>query len=453
MEASEATEGEPIALLDRWAKAHARPGVPIRLYDARPRYYGFTMSLPMAALGRMAGAVTLKVRQELGVDDGQMTWAARVERPAVPAGRPGQVDLFVVVARRAEIEDVRLWSERAGLAGRLWVGADVDAVRCLTREGGVRAPAVLIVADGPGSATLYHADPSGAVAKGRLAAGVAGGGLPPRALEAGASDGLSRVAFGPVDAAWLAQASPALAGLTERPIPAPGQWIGEALGPSLRAATPDALLARDPVLLGALRDLTARRVAPGRLRLASGGGVTAISSLLESSAAAENVLGASLLDELIRRLPTTCQLARLTGVAGGVLALGLLACWGVRRSAQASLSAATAKIATPMEVLRSQNAVLQRVGLERKALLPVIQAIHEVAPNGMTLDSLTIAPGGQLRLACSANSRDDADAFTRRLAKSPLLAGVEAPEIKSSQGKIAFTLTARILDRQRQLAR
>jgi hypothetical protein len=301
-------------------------------------------------------------------------------------------------------------------------------------------------------ATLYHVDPSGVVAKGRLAPGVAGGGLPPRALEAEANDGLGRVAFGPVDAAWLAQAFPALARLAERPSPAPGQWIGEALGPSLRAATPDAL-ARDPVLMGALRDLTARRVAPGRLRLASGGGATAISSLLASPAAAGDVLGASLLDELVGRLPTTHSLARLAALAGGALALGALACWGVRHSAQASLSAATAKIATPMEVLRSQNAVLQRVGLERKPLLPVIQAIHEVAPNGMTMDSLTVGPGGQLRLACAANSRDDADAFTRRLAKSPLLAGVEAPEIKSSQGKITFTLTARILDRQRQLAR
>jgi len=437
-------EGEPLPCLERWGAEHARPGAAIRLYDGRPRYYCFTLRLPSSARRGMAGAVALRVRQDLGVEPAQMAWATRAHKAA---DRPGMLDLFTVVARREDLEPIRQWAERHALAA-LWVGADIDAIQCLVGAGALAPPVVVLNGD-PGGVTLFHAEAAGGIAKGRLTPGASVNGALLTTLAAGTDNGLARASFGQPDWHWLGRVAPTLERLPERTPRAPGEHSAGATLHLEGGRTET--LQTDAVLLGGVHDLMRRSCSPAWLGLASADAVTPMDSLLGGR---PSPLGAGdWIERIEQRLPSTRRVALAVVLGAVLLAATATATVLVRRQAQARLTEKVATLRQPIEIYRSQEATLRTIDAERQSLLPVIEAIHQVAPSGMQLDSLAVGAGGDLLLDCSTKNRNNADELLRALAASPLFTNVQVPVVKPDKNGFSFQLMAQIRDRQRQVRR
>jgi hypothetical protein len=434
------SEGDGDALLDTWAEKHADAGASVRLYDGRPRYYCFRMTTPMLARRQQTGAVALKVRQELGVSADQLTWAARAGRSAT---QPDRVEFFTVVARRDDFEPIRRWAERRRFAS-LWVGADVDAVHYLVHCAGLPRPLAVLNCDA-GGVTVFHADEEGGLAKGRLATAAEANGSLPAALAGDRRPNLGRICFGDPDWSWLGRVAPALELLPERkPSPPDARATKPAL--QLRNGSTTGGVTDDAVLLGGLYDLIDRHCSPSWLRLAPAGTATAMASLLHVAGAPSAV--AAPWERLESRLPGTRRLVKFAAIAA--LALVVAVSWLVvaRGNGQGALRQHVAGLRDSADILRSQQTVLQTIGGERKPLIPVIQTIHQAAPEGMLVDTLQIGNEGQMQIGGKIGDPKLAGDFFNALSGSPLLTEVRLPVVKPGDDGMTFEMTGRIAARQ-----
>ena len=62
-------EGPPERTLEGWAAKPRDPRSPIALYDGRPIYFNFSLSLPAKALRQKDRILRLKMTQELGMSE------------------------------------------------------------------------------------------------------------------------------------------------------------------------------------------------------------------------------------------------------------------------------------------------------------------------------------------------------------------------------------------------
>jgi hypothetical protein len=436
-------EGTAEECLEQWAQRYAGADDAVRLYDGRARFFTFRMHMPASSGRRMAGAVALKVRQELGVEPGQVSWATRASRMGDGTGR---LDVSTVVARNGDLTAIREWAERHRL-GALWVGADVDAIDGLVRGGALPKPVVVLNGD-PDGATLYHIDASGAIAKGRLSAGGETNGSLPASLGPNQNHGLGRARFGQNDWAWLGSVAPALEQLPER-----GAQREETPGGEKKRTDVSPLLIdppeaarQDAVLLGGLHELLERHCSPMLLRVTSPGVSTAMGSLIAVDGAQGGTPEA--VRRLVRRLPATRKLAMITVIAGAALvpAIGWLV--AARAGARNRLAEHARELRVPTDVHRSQQAVLQTIAAERKPLLPVIEAVHRAAPSGLTIQTLAIGGDGQMQIDGKAGDPKQAESFFGSLSASPELIDVRLPVVKPGENGHEFQITARIAERQ-----
>ena len=152
--------GEPAATLEEYAKNLTPPPGRVLLYDGRPRYHSFTATLPAAARCEIPSLVGLRIRQELGLEEPELRWAASVGR--VRSAR-GLLEVRAVMARREGFDQLAAWRERHGVKN-LWVGADVTAISGLLEAGWFPSPVTLVNTAADGS-THYELRKKGELTK------------------------------------------------------------------------------------------------------------------------------------------------------------------------------------------------------------------------------------------------------------------------------------------------
>jgi len=411
--------GEAGRCLDEWAQKQAHPPGEIHLYDGRPMVYQFTLCLPRQARGQAESAIKLRIRQELGLGEEAVCWASRV---GVAAHDARQLEYATSVVRREALSDLRQWQARHALTA-LWVGADLCAVDTLFERAAFDSPVVLLNACDQG-ATLFVREARGTV--GKIEVGQHG------ASDQGWVDGAERSArlqFGRSDVgAWL-RACPPLAALEA----APALRWRNGHGTRLAGLAPE-LLAFDPVILGGI----ARLEADG----------PSIESLLrdETPRPALSLSQWKETPRLRRRIKTIAVLGLLLAVSLG----------GVRHQRAVTLErlgARAARLRPTTERLKGQQAVLQRIKTDRAAaLMPVLEAIHQAAPPGLALQSLSLNVAGSVRLQGTVPSPEMANTLFSAIAASGKFdpGSVQLQEVKQGERGITFQLTASIKGRAKR---
>jgi Tfp pilus assembly protein PilN len=435
-------EGPPEATLADWANGRSLERDAVRLYDGRPRYYSFALNLPGKAHAQFGLAVTLRVREELGLGERDVAWSTRARRRPEA---PGIVELFTVVARRGEVDALEKWAAGRGI-GSFWVGADIDAVRCLVETGAVEAPALICNRE-TGGAALYLARTDGAVVKGMIAEGTqANGSLPPELSALTAAGAPEGIGFGAADWQWMAASAPGLgAPRSDRPL-----RIGSRRGRGSLALEDETLAPgqMDAVLAGGIQDLVARRIGPGGLRWGPAGVCTPMASL----AASGDALGAELplwAQELSRKVkPQMAAMAGLGAALALVFALGGV--WLSRSRAYDRLQTEVATLRAASEINRSQQAVMEAVKRERGQALELLRMVMEAAPGGLQIRSIDLSADGGVTMEAVSRNRGDGDTFFQALSNAPLLANVRFPINKPGQNNMmSFQFTAQLKGRGR----
>lgn len=394
-------EGTPEQTLEQWAARKRNPRAGVVIYDGRPIYYTFALTLPNEALKQKDRILRLKMTQEIGLGEDAVFWTAVVQ----PKGAEvAQTDVFMVVARREAMRDIIEWGERHKIR-HLWVGADLCAIRTLLGAAG--GPAVVVSADAQG-ATLYHANAAHQILKDRVDAKAVRRPEPEWAAEVG------RLCFGGEAPAILAERYPGLErqgrldnGQLKRPVPG---------GPKLTGLSPK-LMEFDPVLLGGIM---------------------------------EQALGKPPQDDLIREItPPALEvvmakftLARLIAATLVVaMALGGSGYWvaKARKVAAAELSQQAAAIEPSLRQLQVQETILRKIKSDRKPLLPVFEAIHKAAPAGVLVKTLNIGESGNIQIVAMTQSAVAPNQFALELAKSPVLDRISLKEVKPDLKTKIFT--------------
>jgi Mor family transcriptional regulator len=230
-------EAGPESALEQWAARLQDRRARIVLYDGRPIYYNFALTMPTEALKQKDRILKLKLAQEIGLSDEAVFWSAQIEPRK---DNPGQSDVFMVVARRETMQDIISWRERRRLAS-VWVGADLCAIRALL--GQAAAPLVLVAMDPQGGATFFHANNIGQILKEKADERIS-----PRA-DLAWSGATGRMHFGGEIPGGLYDRYPTLATLQLLPN---AQLQHPAAGPSRLSLVPPQILEFDPVLLGGI---------------------------------------------------------------------------------------------------------------------------------------------------------------------------------------------------------
>lgn len=413
-------EGDPIECLDQWAENEGRLPGEILLYDARPRYYCFATTMPAGGAKQSDSILNLKIRQELGLGEDAIYSASQ----RLPGGeKSDQVKFFTLVARRRGIDEILEWKERHDL-NRLWVGADVVAIRTLLNQGLVPSSTLIVNAE-PGGATLYRLDENQQVIKERVAAGSHENGS--RWANGDRSTFAARADFGD-------HGTPAVLGAQSGLIDLPAASIDFGQGDAMSALGRLGGEAErfDAVVLGGLVQLAGS--APS---MASLGPKSKISWLDPAFA---------------RRLDLRWVVAAAL-FAAIVMAVSLWSVQGLREGARVRLSERARALAVPSALYRAQEATLKRIAAERSPTLPILRALHEAAPSGITLNSLKVGETGIVQIAGTARSQAAPTTFFGAITQLDMLERVQLQDVKSSgpQGRtFSFQGTAQLKARGRR---
>lgn len=407
-------EAGPENALEQWAARLHDRRARIMLYDGRPIYYNFALTMPTEALKQKDRILKLKLAQEIGLSDEAVFWSARVEPRQ---DNPGQSDAFMVVARRETMQDIISWRERRRLTG-VWVGADLCAIRALL--GQAAAPLVLVAMDPQGSVTFYHANNIGQILKEK-----ADERITPRA-DLAWSGATSRMLFGEEIPAGLYDRYPTLATLQLLPN---AQLQHPAAGASRLSLVPAPILGFDPVLLGGIL---------------------------------EHGTGRPPTDDLVRVItppPLEVLLSKLTVPRLG--ALGLLAAAGLGYSGYLTYNyyketrqnlVLRAQLVEPEKrQLQVQDTILRKIKSDRKPMLPAFEAIHKAAPEGVMLKTLSIGESGAVSIDGICRNPKAPDDFARELALSPLLDRIALQEVKADPKTkiVSFKISGHVKGRGR----
>jgi hypothetical protein len=371
LRSSGAIEADAPESLDRWVEQMGRVDGDVVLYDGRPLYFSFLSQLPAKARKQKDNVLKLKVRQELGLGEEAVYWAAR----ARPIHSRETIELFTVVVRREAMSDVLAWRNRHGLRN-LWVGADICAIQALADRGIIPSESVVLNADGRGT-TIYQAGDDGArVVKTRFEQGASPEGR--RVQELNLSGSRSRVRLGRGEVAPALSALPGLGALPEAPeldFHADGRDTRRLLALAPEASRLDA------VVLGGLADLGARR------------------PVMDSLIPIEGKIDRErLLESLAARIQVRMALP--------VLALGLVLLGASVASVLATTNRRTEEVAERANSLRAgmmrlteQDGVLSRIATDKqRRMVPVLTKLHEVSPSGIYLDSLNVNADGKVTM-------------------------------------------------------
>lgn len=399
--------------LDRWIEREGEPEGNVVLYDGRPMYFSFMTDLPGKARKQRDNIVRLKVRQELGLSDDLVYWAARPRKMGATRER---LELFTVVVRREAMKDILDWRERHAISG-LWVGADVCAIEALFDRGVVPSPS-LVVNNGARGATLYHSESGRQILKSRVAAGGAGNGA--AATEAPWPASIPRMRFGRADLTQVFEARPELSRLPEGPAL---DFQGD--GRDTRRLLSLAAEARDldAVVLGGLADLHARRPA--------------MQSLIPFDD--EPASQVALVEAIADRLQVRMLLPMLA--LGAILCLvSIASVFAVGRSRTGDVIDQAQTIQGELARLRVQSTLLGRIEADkRRPMIPIMTAIHEAAPGGVQLETLNINKDGKVTMSGKTNSEEvfneflhamrelEGDIFVRESVQTP---GTSKTEVK-----------------------
>ena len=291
----------------------------------------------------------------------------------------------MVVARREAMKDIVAWREKNRL-NHMWVGADVCAIQALMNQAGM--PLVVVQADGRG-VTLYHANSARQIMKERMDSHTA-----PQP-DMGWSGAAGRIHFGAEAIDGLFDRYPTLGALP--PVAVSRLQQNAASGPRLDALPPQ-FQAFDPVLMGGIID---------------------------------HATGHPPIDDLIREItppPLEVILEKFTmkrlaaGTAIGALMLVLSIAWIVsaRTGARERLNAQATALEPSLRQLQAQDTILRAIKANRKPLLPVFEAIHKAAPQGMVLKLLSVGESGTIQMEGQTQSGETPNQFARDLAQSPL---------------------------------
>ncbi|GEM_PF-4624338 len=411
--------GEPVRALEAWF-AEARPlRGSLRIFDGRPRFYTFGLTVPATARKQIPDILKLRMRQELGLGEASAALGVSSWSEADDEGRLG---LLAAVARREGLDDLRPLGE-ALAPEPLWIASDVQAVHALSRKAGLPAGTVVLNADASG-VTAFEFDAEGRVLKRRIAAPAEHSSAE---IEPEGSASSGRLTFGAQSDVGEGPWAGALGALPEREL---------ALTNGRRPFHVPSAVAElgrfDAVLLGGLLSL-----ADADLRM---------ESLIP--------------DERPRwaRLPWLSRVSPATALiwAAASLALLGLSVWGVagiRDRARERLVAEAQALTPRTTLLQSQERVLRRIRAERAPVIPLIRALHEAAPQGLQLNTLKLSENGTFQIDGTAGSQEAPTRFFRTIAESPLFERVHLQDVKGGgpRGReFTFQLTAQIKGRSRR---
>jgi Tfp pilus assembly protein PilN len=120
----------------------------------------------------------------------------------------------------------------------------------------------------------------------------------------------------------------------------------------------------------------------------------------------------------------------------------------IREQALTQLQTRARSLGVATGIYQAQDVRLNEILARRGLLLPVFEAIHEAAPDGIQLTNIDMAAGGSLKISGKARGADKADEFFRGLAASPLLESVVMPEVVPVEREVQFEIVAMIRDRR-----
>lgn len=394
-------EGTPEQTMDQWIARKRNPRAHIAIYDGRPIYYTFALTLPNEALKQKDRILGLKLAQEIGLGEDAVFWTAAIEPKA---GSAGQSDVFMVVARREGMRDIIGWGERNKIR-HLWVGADLCAVRTLLGHAG--GPGIVIGADAQG-ATLFYANTARQILKERVDARSIKRPEPEWPADA------SRLTFGGEAPASVFERYPRLGRLAAGDLSQLKRPVGG--GPKLAGLSPK-LVEFDPVLLGGIMEHAGGRPPQ------------------------ENLIR-EITPPALEVIMTKFTLARLIAVALMVaVGLGGSGYWvaKARKVAAAELSQRAAAIEPSVRQLQVEETILRKIKSDRKPLLSVFEAIHKAAPAGVLVKSLSVGESGNVAIVAMTQQAAAPNQFRLELAKSPLLDRIALKEVKPDFKTKIFT--------------
>lgn len=390
--ASGTIEETPEAALEQFFARKPDRRARIALYDSRPIYYNFAFTLPAEALKQKDRILRLKIAQEVGVNEEAVYWAARIEpRRDVP----GQSDVFITIARRDALQAVVDWRDRHNLSN-LWVGADLTAIRTLL--GAAAEPAVIVNAEPRGGVTFYHANASRQILKES-----ADERIMPRA-DLSWSGAAGRIQFGGEVPAKIFELYPALGELNL----IPNDQLKSSSSAALLSLLPARALEFDPVLLGGI--------------LEHGSGHSPADDLLR-------ITRPPVLETLLAKF-TVERLAALAILVAGAVGYTAFATHKASVAARDAVLARAQMSEPVMRQLLQHETLLRRIKTDRKLLMPVFEAIHRAAPEGVTLKSLSIGESGALAIVGACKSPQAPDDFARQLGLSAVLDRIELKDVK-----------------------
>lgn len=401
----------PERALERWIARVHDPRAHIVLYDGRPIYYSFSLTLPAEAMKQQDKILRLKLAQELGLAEETIFWAARTE-PAPAA--PGQTSVFMVVARRETMQDIVTWRARHKLRN-LWVGADLCAVRALQAQ--AEEPLVVVNADAAG-ATIFYANGT-RILKERAEAQSAA------RPDLGWGEAKGRMHFGGPAPEMLFTRFPTL---RELPEVAAGSLKPQASGAVRLSALPARMQEFDAVLLGGILDHAA--------------GHPPLEDLVR-------VITPPPLEVLMAKATLKHLVAAAALCAAGAGASG----WQfhkARGAARAQLAAQVQTIEPSMKQLQTLKTLLTTIKSYRKPAMPVFEAISQAVPQGVLLRAMSLGESGTIQMVGTAQSPEAPNEFARGLAASPLLDKVALKEVKREpKNMVSFQIMAHAKGRGR----
>ena len=403
-------------LLDRWVQRPEFHDGRIDLYDGRPMAFSFTGRHPTAVRRQLDQVVGLKIREQLGLDREMVHWATRTD-----AAGDDHVDVFTVVVRKGVLDDVVSWRREHDLQS-VWVGVDIMAIHSLIRQDAVPTPLVVVNADSVG-ATLFHVDAQGRILKRSLENGHTTDAS--QASDSGLDASAPRLHFHHGDQRFDAAAHPELAGRT--PLPEI-DWAADKQSQDRWGRVVAELVSFDPVISGGVIELRRPHVAD------------LLRDETSSPPALQWVEGFS-----------AKKLAHWAGTATLIFLILVLGVFAQRRSARAKCLERARAVASAIDIYRSQEQVLQQVRRERAPLLPVFEALHEAAPSGVMLETLSISPTGRLQLRGKAPNEGNINELSRALAGGGLFETALPQNIKHDPKKknYSFTVVAQMKGRGR----
>ncbi|MCE5229986.1 PilN domain-containing protein [bacterium] len=410
--------GGPVQTLNAWLRDSQPGDAPIYLYDSRPLVFSFRVELPRAAHRRLHQIIPLRIRQELGLTEDAIFWTSRMES----SSDRKQLRLRVFVVRRAALEDVVQWRAEHRL-DNLWVGSDLAAINVLEEQRATKAPLVVVNAGAAGT-TFYYADGQGRIFKG---VGPETGAT--RLPELGWGAGADRALFGRETTLQALRSNPALSVLATAPVEGwmnrfeNGAGHGEgALNDAVIIGGALVALARAPAMESLIAEVGAPPIEPNAV-------------------------------ERFGRQFSMQQLAAATTLMCLLLVVSVWFVIHQRSSLAERLTSRVAAATAGAQIDQSELAVLNRIRQSRSSpMAPVFFDLLKAAPNGITLQRLTISDTGQVQIDGTVQDMNLTDLFRKSLTESKLFQEVRLPETQanSRQGSNNFKLTAQLKSRRQR---